>query len=153
MKIVVDTNIIFSALLNSNGAIGTLLFYSDPQFEFYSCAHMQTEIRRHWPKLLKISKLTDADLNRAYEQVTLKIKFIQEELIPEAVWADAEALVMEIDPDDADFVALANYLRGSLWTGDKVLYQGLRALGFQHIFTTSDLLDLRRQPRDEPDKP
>jgi predicted nucleic acid-binding protein len=34
MKIVVDTNIIFSALLNSNGNIGDLLFNSDKDFEF-----------------------------------------------------------------------------------------------------------------------
>jgi len=32
MKVVVDTNIIFSALLNSNGTIGDLLFNSDKQF-------------------------------------------------------------------------------------------------------------------------
>ncbi len=32
MKIVVDTNIIFSALLKSNGNIGDLLFNSDKDF-------------------------------------------------------------------------------------------------------------------------
>ena len=36
MKIVIDTNIIFSTLLNSNGTIGNIIFNSNKTFEFYS---------------------------------------------------------------------------------------------------------------------
>lgn len=53
MKNVVDTNIIFSALLNSNNTIGNIIFNSQKQFEFYSCNYMQYEIRKHWDKLKK----------------------------------------------------------------------------------------------------
>ena len=58
MKIVVDTNIIFSSLLNSNGNIGNLLFNSEKYFEFYSCSYMTYEIQKHWERLRKISTLT-----------------------------------------------------------------------------------------------
>jgi predicted nucleic acid-binding protein len=51
MKIVVDTNIIFSALLNSNSSIGDLLFNSGKHFEFYSCNYMRYEIQKHWERL------------------------------------------------------------------------------------------------------
>ena len=34
VKVVVDTNIIFSSLLNSNGTIGDLLFNSQPFISF-----------------------------------------------------------------------------------------------------------------------
>src|SRR5437764_412892 len=61
-KIAVDTNIIFSTLLNSNGTIGDLIFNSDHVFEFYSCDYMRYEIRKHWSKLIKISKLSDEQL-------------------------------------------------------------------------------------------
>jgi predicted nucleic acid-binding protein len=44
MKIIVDTNIIFSALVNSNSQIGELLFNSGGLFSFYSCAYMRFEI-------------------------------------------------------------------------------------------------------------
>ncbi len=53
MKKVVDTNIIFSSLLNSNSTIGELLFNSDKQFEFYSCSYMRYEIQKHWERLKK----------------------------------------------------------------------------------------------------
>jgi predicted nucleic acid-binding protein len=47
VKIVVDTNIIFSALLNSDGLIGDLLFNSYGIFIFYSCNYMRKEIEKH----------------------------------------------------------------------------------------------------------
>jgi predicted nucleic acid-binding protein len=58
-KIIVDTNIIFSCLLNSQGTIGDLVFNSDNVFDFYSNQYMRFEIRKHWNKLKKISKLTE----------------------------------------------------------------------------------------------
>lgn len=48
MKIVVDTNIIFSTLFNSNSTIGDLLFNADKHFEFYSCSNMRFEIQKDW---------------------------------------------------------------------------------------------------------
>lgn len=45
MKIVVDPNIIFSTLLNSNSTIGDLLFNSDKYFKFYSCSYMRYEFK------------------------------------------------------------------------------------------------------------
>ena len=65
MKIIVDTNIIFSGLLNTNGTIGDLLFNSDGIFEFYSCAYMQHEIDKHWEKLKRISKLSEIQLKES----------------------------------------------------------------------------------------
>ena len=53
MKIVIDTNIIFSTLLNSNGTIGNIIFNSNKTFEFYSCSYMRFEIDKHWEKLKK----------------------------------------------------------------------------------------------------
>ena len=86
MKIVADTNIIFSALLNSNSIIGDLLFNSDETFEFYSCSYMRYEIQKHWERLKKISKLTEDQLQASYTQVLSKLKFINEEIIPAETW-------------------------------------------------------------------
>ena len=119
MRIVIDTNIIFSALLNTNGTIGDLLFNSEGAFNFYSCTYMRYEIEKHWEKLKRISKLSESNLQESKYRVYSKINFINEELIPAAVWLDAEATVEDIDQDDSDFVALTNYLETFLWTGAK----------------------------------
>ena len=85
MKIVVDTNIIFSALLNSNGTLGDLLFNSDKHFDFYSCSYMRYEIQKHWQRLQKISKLTNEQLEISRQQIFLWLNFSDEAIIPEEI--------------------------------------------------------------------
>ena len=143
MKIVVDTNIIFSTLLNSNSTIGDLLFNSDKHFEFYSCSYMRYEIHKHWERLKKISKLSDEQLQVSYTQVLSKLKFVNEEIIPVETWLASEEITKGIDIDDTDFVAMTKFLKATLWTGDKVLYNGLKKIGFKKILNTTELLALR----------
>ncbi len=72
-----------------------------------------------------------------------KLTFISEELIPQSDWKKAETLVTDIDIDDIDFVALAKYLKGNLWTGDKPLYEGLKAKRFRSVYNTQEMIKLR----------
>ena len=144
-KIIVDTNIIFSCLLNSQGTIGDLIFNSENIFDFFSNQYMRFEIRKHWNKLKKISKLKDLELETAYDKMLAKLTFINEELIQQNDWEKAEALVADIDLDDSDFVALTRYLKGSLWTGDKTLYDGLKAKRFRTVYNTKDMIKLRNR--------
>lgn len=144
MKIIIDTNIIFSALLNSTGTIGDLIFNSDKHFEFYSCSYMKHEIDKHWDKLKSISKLTEEQLQVARLELFKKINFINEELIPEKQWLSAERIVKDIDIDDSDFVALTNFMKGYLWTGDKPLYNGLKEKNFKKVINTKELDELRK---------
>ena len=139
MKIVVDTNIIFSLMLNTNGALGELFFNSDGIFYFYSCEYMRFEISKHWEKLKRISKLSDVELEESRFKIFSKINFIHEALIPQKIWMGAEKLVNDIDIDDVDFVALRKYLNGILWTGDKQLYTGLKNKKFKSVYNTLDL--------------
>ena len=144
-KIIVDTNIIFSCLLNSQGTIGDLIFNSEKIFDFYSNQYMRFEIRKHWNKLKKISKLTHLELETAYDKMLTKLTFINEELIPQADWEKAELLVADIDLDDIDFVALTRYLKASMWTGDKPLCDGLKAKRFRTVYSTQDMIKLRNR--------
>jgi len=144
MKIVVDSNIIFSALLNSNSSVGYLLFNSEKYFDFYSCNYMRYEIQNHWEKLKKISKLSDEELEVSFTQALSKLKFINEEIIPVKVWLNSEKIAQEIDIDDTDFIALSKFLRATLWTGDKSLYNGLKKLNYIKVVNTFELIELRK---------
>jgi predicted nucleic acid-binding protein len=147
MKIILDTNIIFSALLNTNSTIGEIIFDSENVLEFYSCNYMRLEIEKHWDKLKKISKLTDKELQESLFRLFTKIHFINEEQISEKIWLKAETLTADIDIDDTDFVAMTTYLKGVLWTGDKELYSGLKIKGFNKVVNTQELLRKRTKEK------
>lgn len=66
-------------------------------------------------------------MQTSYDKTLEKLTFINEELTPESDWQKSEVLISKIDIDDIDFVALIKFLKGSLWTGDKRLYEGLKA--------------------------
>ncbi len=148
-RIIVDTNIIFSCLLNTKGNIGDILFNSENIFEFFSNEYMRFEIHKHWPKLKKISKLYDEELETAYDKLLTRLTFINEAFIPKEIWQKSEQIVATIDPDDIDFVALSKYLKGSLWTGDKLLYKKLKEIRFRSVYNTTDMLSLRSKLTEE----
>jgi len=143
VRIIVDTNIVFSALLNSNSHIGRLLLDSRNRFQFYSCKYLQKEIYRHIDKIRYYSGLNNDNLSELISLVESRIFFIEEELLPVAVITEAKEWVADVDFDDFAFVAVANHLDAWLWTGDKKLTIGLRKKGYRRIVSTTDLWDMQ----------
>lgn len=139
--IILDTNIVFSAILNPRSKIGEILFNNREILKFYSSEYLREEIDRHRSKILKISKSTEGDINETIYQIYKQINFISDEQIPLDIWYQYAPIVEDIDIDDLPFVALTAYLDGLLWTGDLKLKNGLNAKGFQKCITTKELLD------------
>lgn len=48
-------------------------------------------------------------------------------------------LVENIDIDDTEFVALTTHIHGRLWSGDKVLQNGLINKGWSKFVSTKEL--------------
>lgn len=130
MKIVIDTNIIFSALLKTHTTYGQIIFNSEGIFEFYSPHYLRTEIRKHWDRIKRISKLTDQQLEESFDALLTKISFINEEIIPKKTWEGSEKITTGVDLDDTVFIALTKHVKGKLWTGDLALREGLKKKGF-----------------------
>jgi len=143
MRIVVDTNIVFSALVNSNSAIAEIIISAGNQYQFYASEYMLVELRNHQDKLKKASKLSDENIEIAKYKLFKFFDFVTLEIVPEQYWIEAEKLITDIDLDDIAFVALSLYLGAYLWTGDKILYNGLKSKGFNKILSTTDLNQLR----------
>ena len=139
MKIVVDTNIVFSAILNTNSRIAQILIYENPKFQFYSCDYLQTEILHHRDKLLKLTRLTADELLELESFITHNITFINEHLLPEQLVEETLVQLQNIDPFDVPFVALAKHLNAKLWTGDKKLYNPLKEQNFENIISTPEM--------------
>jgi len=145
MKIVVDANIIFSGILNSNGKIGDLLINSNKIFTFIAPNFLRTEIYNHYDKLIKISSLTLEQILESEYQIYKSITFISEEQISLENWQFANNLISDIDPKDIVYIAYAKQFKCKLWTGDKKLTKGLVKKSYSNFITTENLFLLRNE--------
>lgn len=144
MRIVVDANIVFSAILNSNGLIGELLFNTENQFDFYAPEFMLSELPKHKTKLSRLSKMSFDDIDISISQVLKNVKLISPDAISILNWEKAFSLTANVDEDDTPFVATALAIEGSIWTGDKKLISGLQKNGYLNIHSTTTLFDLTK---------
>ena len=62
MRVVIDTNITFSAILNTNSKISGIILQSKSRLNLYSTDQLELELSEHWDKLKRISKYSEAEL-------------------------------------------------------------------------------------------
>jgi len=142
MKIIIDSNIVFSAILNSQGKIGQLIINGSKHFKFFTVRLLKEEILEHKDKILSISGFTPQQFEKSYLTITNRIKFVDEILISDKELEKASELVSGIDENDTLFVALTNHLKAKLWTGDKKLISGLQKKGYTKTISTNELNEL-----------
>lgn len=140
--LLIDSNIVFSAILNPESRIGEILLNSQETFEFCSVELLQEEINRLTDKFLEYGLgLEQVEVTK--EEVYELINFYSEEIISFEVWLKAIRLVRDTDMDDVAFVALSLYFDAPIWTGDKKLIKGLREKGYDKCLTTDEVYDLK----------
>lgn len=139
MRVVIDTNIAFSGILNTNSKISKIILQPKSKINFYSTEQLNTELIKHWNKIKKISTYSDPELHKVVQLITSRIKFINVELIPRNLFLKAESLTEDIDIDDTEFIALSEHVSGKLWTGDKELIKGLKRKKWDKIISTEEL--------------
>ena len=142
MKIVIDSNIIFSAILNTKGKIGQIIINGSKYFDFYTVGLLRDEIVKHKNKIIKLTGFSNDQFTDSYQLITNKLVFVDDILLSDHDLKKAVDLVTGVDSDDALFVALANHLMANLWTGDKQLMIGLKKKGYIRIINTNELYDL-----------
>lgn len=143
MKLIVDANIVFSAILNTESRIADLILNSVGIFEFYAPAFLRQEIKLHYPKISKISGLDMDEIREIEFLIYQNIHFINEEQIAEEHWIKAYNLVADIDEKDISYIAFTENFNCKIWSGDKKLITGLKKKNYTSFLTTLELLELR----------
>ncbi len=142
MKLIIDTNIFISAVISPNGVISKMLLHDLWQFEIFAPEFMYREVVSKYDKLLKSSKLESDKLNELIFTLLQNIELIDDFLISEKYQKIAYQLCKDIDPNDTIFVALSLQTAYPLWTGDKILYDGLKNKDYKQVFNTDDIRKL-----------
>ena len=139
IKIIIDTNIVFSALLNINSRIGQILINGKHHYDFYSPEYVRLEIFKHKRKIKSIGKLTENEFIETYGLILKNVTILNHSIIPDEIYRNAEMMCQDIDIDDTIFIAVSVFTKGVLWTGDLKLINGLTKKGFKDIIRTEDL--------------
>lgn len=131
-SVVVDTNMIFSALISKASEIRYILFESN--ITFFSPNFLISEIYKHKDKLIKNSKLTESEFYLYFNGIIERIRFVPIDFIGIESRQKAYDLCKDIYKKDTPFIALAIDLNIPVWTGDKKLKAGLRSKGFYNFY-------------------
>ena len=141
MNLVVDTNIVISALITPKGTISRLLFQDLAGSQLISPHFLFDEIISKYDKIQKITILSDEDLKELFYLLIKHIDFIDNDLISNENQKKAFEIVEVIDKKDLLFVALSIQTGFSLWSGDLKLINGLKAKGFTSVLKTREIIE------------
>ncbi len=131
-NVVVDTNVLFSALHSDNPNIRKIL--NNKIFQFFCPNFIFRELFKYKEKLVKNSKLTETEIEELLGILLQKLNFINENHISLGNWIEAYKLCHQVDEKDTPFVALALELEADFWTRDQVLKNALIKKGFTQFF-------------------
>ncbi len=116
MDLVIDANILFSALIKEDSFSYDLLFSG--KFHLFAPEYIFTEFDEHKEEILEKTEHTTVGFFRLVEILKRRIVIIPlEELIPYV----KEAEKLTPDPDDMVYFALALKLKCAIWSNDKKL--------------------------------
>jgi predicted nucleic acid-binding protein len=114
MKLVLDSNIIFSALIKKSTTRNIIL--SDI-FDLHAPEYIFDEITKHKELLLRKSKLNEGDFDALLLLLQKHVHLVSKENYKEKM-SLAEDILRDIDITDSPFLALALALNCSIWSND-----------------------------------
>jgi len=140
MKLIIDTNLIFSSISKSDGRIAEIILNPNFHLQLTGCYFSYLELFKYKEKLIKASKLAELEFLDVMYQMLKRIHFFNEGMIPKEVINEAYKLTYDIDEKDTIFIAMGMHFEQKLWSGDKVLVEGLRKKGYNELILTHELV-------------
>ena len=105
MRIVVDTNLIFSLLLTKNENILRIIF--DDRFYIVSTNHLILELFKYKEKIAQYSRLTESEILELLLEVLENIEIVPYRSIPRVFREKAFSVLKSCDIKDVPFLALS----------------------------------------------
>ena len=124
MRIVIDSNVLFSALIKDSYTRRLILGYSG---KFLFPSYIFNELKKHEDELFVKSHMRREEFISLLQVILNKVAIVSPDAF-NTYKEEAKALVKDIDPDDVVFVAVALYAQGIIWSDDKKLKSQKRVL-------------------------
>ncbi len=134
MKIVLDTNILISALMRDSTTRKLIIELDE---ELYYPASGMEEIQKHRELILKKSGLSEEEFNPILNILFEYIELVSNEIMQDTV-EEAKKIMLPIDETDVIFLATAMALEGAvIWSDDKHFAKQKKA----KVKTTKEMLN------------
>lgn len=130
MKLIVDSNVLFSSLIKDGKTAELLLDFS---LNLYSPEFIFQEFEKHKNEILEKTRRTEQEFNEILDILKTIIKIVDKKDI-EPFFKKAKEL--SPDPDDYMYFALALKLNCPIWSNDK----RLKHQNIVRIYSTEDLV-------------
>ena len=132
-RVIVDTNILFSALLGKSKKLRDVIL-TEKGTAFYSCKFVIVELFKYKGTIQGKSSLEEDEILELLYSLLKKITIFDEESVTDENLQRAFDLCKDVDEKDIPFVSTTIELGGSLWTKDKALKEGLKSKGFDLFY-------------------
>lgn len=135
MNIIIDSNILFSALIKNSFTRKLILTYDGfflfPNFIF-------EEMENHKEELINKSGMNHEDFNNLFQLILRKVIIVPNEILYNYK-NEALKIVKDIDPDDVLFIAcVLAYPESILWSEDKKLKRQTKI----KVFNTQEIKNI-----------
>ena len=135
MNIIIDSNVLFSALIKDSLTRKLILDY-DGTFLFPS--YIFEEYEKHKKELIKKTGMEDADIQKLINLILKKVFIVPNEIL-DSYREEALNVIGKIDPDDVLFIACAlAYENSIIWSDDKKLKNQTRV----KVLNTSEIIKI-----------
>ena len=136
MKLILDSNILFSCLMSGNK------FYIDllSQNQCFSPDFIFEEIKKYENRILRKTRL-NINFKEYCKEVFIHLVVIPKLAIDDENWIKAIDLCQDVDEKDTAYVAFSLELDIPLLTRDNKLYRGLRKKQFENVILLEKFLE------------
>jgi len=132
MRLIVDSNILFSALIRNSTTRRIILHIGA---ELISVAFFEREMSKHKKMLLQKSSLNEIEFDLLLEKLKSKIVFLDDRIV-RTRFEEAYEIMKKIDPQDSPFLAAALATGSDIWSEDNHFGKQQRV----KIWKTKDLI-------------
>jgi len=135
MKLVIDANILFSALIKNSFTVDIII---RDDIELFAPEFLLDEFLHHKEEILRKARKTTEELHRLLNNIKELIKIISEEDVDDVM---DEAERISPDPKDIPYIALALKLKIPIWSNDKKLKEQDKVI----VYSTKEIIKRLRR--------
>ena len=114
-KVVVDTNIVISALVKDSVTRDIIFRFSG---KLYFLSFSMDELKKYEQYIIDKTKQDKTEIEKLFEKLLSKMIILDDRDI-NLKMEEAKAIMELIDPDDTPFIAAAILTGGDIWSDDK----------------------------------